>query len=289
MIKNTTCDNLVGCLNVEFYGIMNRKKIMITLSTDSLKGYGLNRIFKFIKDAGFDGVDLYLDPRDFDTRNAEYVKSLMNEFNLPVLSLQTPMSANAKDIVEAVEIAKALGVKVLVVQPPKMFNFKYIKWLTNEVPKIRQREEISIALTNAPSLTFLGIIPEHALNNLNEMKKFKHAALDTTRVAQKKDDLIRVFNVLKKYLVHVHISNVRKGKGYALPDEGILPLESFLTKLKQEGYRGAVSFKIHPKFMKAGKDEKVMKNLDACKKFYEKYFVRIETLSATSSEDNDKK
>ena len=70
----------------------------------------------------------------------------------------------------------------------------------------------------------------------------------------------------------------KKGKGYALPDEGILPLESFLTKLKQEGYRGAVSFKIAPKFLQAGDDKKVLKHLAECKKFYEEYYVKIETL-----------
>lgn len=249
---------------------------MLTISTDSLKGYGLNRIFRFIKEAGFDGVDLFLDPHDFDTQNAEYIKSLMDEIGLPVLALQTPSNATAKNVLEAVDIAKQLGTKVIVVQPPKMFNFKYIKWLTNEVPKIRQREEISIALENASNETFLGIIPEHALNNLNELRKFKHAALDTTRVGQRKDDLIRVYHILKKYLVHVHLSNVKKGKPYSLPSEGILPLESFLTKLKQEGYRGAISFKIHPKFLQAGDDKKVIKHLGECKKFYQEYFVNIE-------------
>ena len=76
----------------------------------------------------------------------------------------------------------------------------------------------------------------------------------------------------------MHISNVKKGKGYALPGEGILPLESLLTKLKQEGYRGAISFKIHPKFLHAEDHEQVMKNLASCKKFYEEYFVKIETV-----------
>lgn len=258
---------------------------MIALSTDSLKGYGLNRIFQFIKEAGYDGVDLYLDPRDFDSGNADYVKTLIEENNLPVLSLQTPQNANAKNIIEAVDMAKKIGAKVVVVQPPKMFNFKYIKWMTNEVPKLRQREEISIALENASAQTFLGIIPEHAMNNLNELRKFKHAALDTTRVAQKKDDLIRAYNILRKYLVHVHVSNVRKSKGYSLPDEGILPLESFLTKLKQDGYRGAVSFKINPKFLRAGDDEKVLKHLADCKKFYETHFEKIETLEVKVKEE----
>lgn len=258
---------------------------MITLSSDSLKGYGLNRIFHFVKEAGYDGLDLYLDPRDFDTQSATYVKELVDQYQVPVTCLQTPASANARTIIDAVTMAQKLGTKIVVIQPPKMFNFKYTKWLVNEVPKIRQREGISIALENAPAQTFLGIIPEHALNNLNELRKFKHAALDTTRVAQKKDDLIRVFHVLKKFLVHVHISNVKKGKGYALPNEGILPLESFLTKLKQEGYRGAISFKIHPKFIHAGDDEKVLKNLADCKKFYMEYFVKIETLPGVEKEE----
>ena len=262
-------------------------KFMIALSTDSLRGYGLNRIFAFIKEAGYDGADLYIDPRDFDTQDGEYVKELITQYNLPVLSIQTSQNATANDVVAALDMAKKIGTKVVIVQPPKMFNFKYIKWLTNEVPKIRQREEISIALENASAETFLGIIPEHALNNLNELKKFKHAAIDTTRVAQKKDDLIRVFNILRKYLVHVHVSNVKKGKGYALPDEGILPLESFLSKLKQDGYRGTISFKINPKSMHAGEDEKVKKSLEDCKKFYEKYYVKIDALPMSSQQDKE--
>lgn len=261
---------------------------MIVLSSDSLRGYGLNRIFQLIQKAGFDGVDLFIDPKDFDTQDSDYIKSLIDQYQLPVISLQTPMNATAKTIIHAVNMAKELGTKVVIVQPPKMFNFKYIKWLTNEVPKIRQREDISIALENAPSDMFLGIIPEHALNNLNELRKFKHAALDTTRVAQKKDDLIRVYHILRKYLVHVHISNVKKGKGYAMPDEGILPLESFFTKLKQEGYRGAISFKIHPKFLQAGDETKVLKNLAECKKFYQEYYVEIETLPGIKEEEKEK-
>lgn len=258
---------------------------MIVLSTDSLKGYGLNRIFKLVKEAGFDGIDLYIDPHDFDTQDTDYVKELMDQYELPVVSIQTSKNSTANGIMDAVEMAKALGTKVIVVQPPKMFNFKYTKWLTDEVPKIRQRENISIALENAPNETFLGIIPEHALNNLNELRKFKHAALDTTRVAQKKDDLIRVFHILRKYLVHVHLSNVKKGKGYALPDEGILPLESFLTKLKQEGYRGAISFRINPKALQAGDRKKVLKHMAECKKFYEEYFLKIDVLPGLAEKE----
>ncbi|PJC36588.1 hypothetical protein CO046_05030 [Candidatus Peregrinibacteria bacterium CG_4_9_14_0_2_um_filter_53_11] len=258
---------------------------MITLATESLKGYGLSRIFRFVKEAGFDGVDLYIDPRDFDSQNATYVKGLVDEFQLPVVSIHTAADASQSDVLHSIEMAKELETKIIVVQPPKMFNFKYIKWLTKEVPKIRQKEDISIALENGSEKTLLGLIPENALNNINELRKFKHAALDTTRVALKHEDLIRTFHLIKKFLVHVHLSNLRKGEGYALPNEGILPLESFLTKLKQEGYKGAISYKISPKSMGAGSDDKVMKNLKLCKEFYEEYFVSIPAGEQESEEE----
>ncbi|MBP9718746.1 sugar phosphate isomerase/epimerase [Candidatus Gracilibacteria bacterium] len=256
---------------------------MITLSTDSLRGYGLNRIFKFVKEAGYDGVDLLLEPNQYDTMNASYIKSLIDEYNVPVVALQTHQNAGAQDILKAVEIAKKIGTRIIVIQPPKMFNFKYSKWLTSEVPKIRQREEISIALENGTTETLLGLIPGQAMNNISEMRKFKHAALDTTRVAMKHDDLIRTFHLVKSFLVHVHLSNVKQGKPYCLPDEGILPLESFLTKLKQEGYKGAISFKIQPRIINAGNDEKMLTHMAECKKFYENFFVKAVTSNSSTA------
>ncbi len=259
---------------------------MISISTESFNGYGLNRIFGFVKEAGFDALDIAMDPRTFDTIDTEYVKSLVNEYKLPVQALLTHTTANEDDVIHAVEMAKEIGTRIIVVQPPKMFNFKYTKWLEVEVPKIRQREDISIALQNATDETFLGVIPEHSMNNINDLRKFKHAALDTTRVALKHDDLIRTFELVKKFLVHVHVSNLKKGIGYALPDEGILPLESFLTKLRQDGYKGAVSFKINPKFMQVGNHAKMMKHLAACKKFYEDFYVKVPVVSAIEAKED---
>ena len=81
---------------------------MITLSSDSLKGYGLNRIFKIVKDAGFDGLDLFVDPRDFDTQDADYVKELIDQYDLPVLAIQAAPTGNARTIIYALEIAKKI-------------------------------------------------------------------------------------------------------------------------------------------------------------------------------------
>lgn len=251
---------------------------MLSLSTDSLKGYGLNRIFKIIKDSGYDGVDLAIDNRNYDTQNAEYIKTLVDEFSIPVVAIQTPITSNPKKIQSTVEMAKIIGTKIIIVQPPKIFDFKYTQWLKSEIPKIRQKEDISIALENAPSGSFLGIIPEHAMGNLLDLKKFKHACLDTSRLAQKKEDLIRIYKILEKYLVHIHLSNVKAGSPYSPLEKGILPIESFLAKLKQDGFKGNISLKINGKFLNVGNDEKVLKSLKEQKLFYETYFTNVKVL-----------
>jgi sugar phosphate isomerase/epimerase len=258
---------------------------MLALSTDSLKGYGLNRIFGIVKAAGYDSIDLAIDPKNYDTQNIEYVKSLVDQTGLPVSAIQAPPVSSPKKIMATVNMAKLLGTRIIIIQPPKIFDFKYIQWLKNEIPKIRQKENISIALENAPSQTFLGIIPEHAMGNILDLKKFKHACIDTSRVAQKRDDLIRIYKALQKYLVHVHLSNVKAGKSYYLPDKGILPIESFLTKLKQDGFPGTVSIKVNSKFIDAGEDEKVMKHLAEMKLFYDTYFTNVKVMPTTISTD----
>lgn len=255
---------------------------MLVLSSDSLRGYGLNRVFNFAKLAQYGGIDLAIDQKNFDTQNTEYVKSLTEQYSMPVVSIQTPPNANPHKIQETVKMAKELNCRIIVIQPPKLFDFKYVQWLKNEIPKIRQKENISIALENAPSETFLGIIPEHAMGSVIDMKKFKHACLDTTRVAQKRDDLIRVYKTLKKFLVHVHLSNVKMGKQYYTLQDGILPLESFLTKLKQDNFPGNISLKVNGKFMNAGEDEKILKALEDAKKFYDTYFTNVQVLPASN-------
>lgn len=248
---------------------------MLALSTDSLRGYGLNRIFQIIKDAGYDGVDLAIDKRNYDTQNPVYIKGLINQVGIPVVSIQTPPNMNPKGIQQAVKMAQEISCKIVIIQPPKFFDYKYIQWLKNEVPKIRKRENISIALENAPSKSFFGLLPEHAMGNILDLKKFKHVCLDTARLGQRKEDIIRVYNALKQFIVHIHLSNIKGGTPYCPPESGILPLESLLTKLKQDAFPGTISLKINPKYLEAGNDEKLMKKLADQKHFYETYFVNM--------------
>ena len=249
---------------------------MLLLCTDSLQGYGLNRIFELTKKAGYDGIDLSVNYGLYDTFNADYVKRLTEEYDLPVKAVSAPKQIATKRVEELVELTKKVGAKVLILQPPKITNFKLTSWYKKEIPKLREKEFLSIALENAPAGTFLGFIPEHSMGSTTEMRSFKHISLDTARIGEQRKDLIRAYTAFKKCLVHIHLSNFYKGKKYAPPQEGILPLESFLTKLKQDKYPGAISMKILPKYLHAGEDDKVIEELERAKKYFDKYYTNVQ-------------
>jgi sugar phosphate isomerase/epimerase len=212
------------------------------------------------------------------------VKSLIEQYQLPVVAISAPPTSSSKKILAAVDMAKEINCKIIVIQPPKIFDFNYIQWLKNEIPKIRQKENISIALENSSSETLLGIIPGHAMNNLADLKKFKHVCIDTTRVKAKNQDLIEVYRLLKKFLVHIHLSNIKGSSTYYPPQSGILPIESLLTKLKQDGYPAAVSIKVNPKFINVGEDQKMLKSLEEIKEFYDTYFTKIAVVKSAAKE-----
>ena len=245
---------------------------MIALHTSSLHKYGLNRIFEFAKEGGYDGIEIGVDKNNFDTQNAEYIKKLSQQYKLPIVALHAPVNGTEKSVEHVVEMAVYLKCRVVVITPPKILDFKLTRWLKREVPYLRKKKKIQIVLTNTGGKTFLGFLPARALNNVTDLKKFGMIALDCTATHSKKTDLIRFYEHLKKLIVHVHFSNVRRHKEYSLPNEGILPLESLLKKLKDNNYDGAISICVRPAELSAGDDEKVVKILKKVKKFIEDYF-----------------
>lgn len=246
---------------------------MLLLSTDSLKGYGLNRIFGFTKDAQYDGVELALSTSDFDTQNADYINGIIKDTKVPVKVVRTFARSTIKKSEFACAFAKKIGASLVILEPPKLFDFKYAMWLKGTVPKLRKKYGISIALKNGSSETFLGFLPGRAMNNIGDLKKFGEVCLDTSYLYSKKIDLMRAYSTLKTVLVCIHFSNVRKGKLHSLPTEGVLPLESLLTKLKKDKFKEPVSVLVNPKDLGVGHDKKVLDNLKAIKSFYEKYYL----------------
>ena len=248
---------------------------MIALHTSSLNKYGLSRIFEFAKAAGYDGIEIGVDKNDFDTQNADYIKKLSDQFGLPIVALHSPVNGSTKSVKHVIEMAEYLNCPVVIVTPPKLLDFSFANWLKKEVPEIRKKKRIQIALVNTPGKTILGFLPERMMNNLSDLKKFGMAALDCSSAASKKwGNLMSVYERLKKLVVHVHLSNIKNHKDYALPNQGILPLESFLRKLKANDYKGAISIRVRPSELSAGDDEVVVEKLKKVKTFVDEFFKK---------------
>ncbi|MBN2086727.1 sugar phosphate isomerase/epimerase [Candidatus Peregrinibacteria bacterium] len=245
---------------------------MISLNTESLRKYGLNRIFEFAQKAGYDGIEIDVDKNDYDTQNAEYIKELSEKYKLPIVALHTPTDGTQKSVEHVIEMAIYLKCPVVAITPPKLLDFKFTNWLKKEVPVLRKKKHINIALMNASGKTILGFLPARALNNLTDLKKFGMVCLDCSSTVSKKWDLMKTYEHLKELIIHVHISNVRKHKEYSLPNEGILPLESLLRKLKSNKYEGAISVRVRPTELSAGDDDKVVAKLKKVKDFIDEFF-----------------
>jgi sugar phosphate isomerase/epimerase len=246
---------------------------MITLHTNSLHKYGLNRIFEFAKEAGYDGIEIGVDKSNYDTQNAEYIKRLSDQHKLPVMAIHSPVNGSEKSVHHVIEMAEYLKCPVVIITPPKLLDFKFTNWLKKQTPILRKKKHIQIALINAPGKTVFGFLPERAMNSLSDLKKFGMAALDCSSTASKQwGNLMSVYDHLKKLVVHVHLSNIHKHKEYSLPNEGVLPLESFLKKLKSNNFKGAISLRVRSSELSAGDDDKVVAKLKKAKEFIEEYF-----------------
>lgn len=245
---------------------------MIALHTASLNRYGLNRIFEFAKKAGYEGLEISVEKNNFDTQNAEYIKQLSQEYKMPIIALHAPSDSGEKAVQHVVEMAIYLKCPTVVITPPKLMDFKFTRWLKKEIPNLRKKKKIQITLANGGGKTIFGFLPERAMNNKTELKNFGAVAIDCSMVASKKEDLIRFYEGLKKVVTHVHLSNVRRHKEYSMPQEGILPLESFLKKLKDNKFNGAISLKVKASELSAGEDEIVVSQLKKAKTFIQQYF-----------------
>ncbi len=72
-------------------------------------------------------------------------------------------------------------------------------------------------------------------------------------------------------------------------NEGLLPIESFLTKLAKDGYEGPISLKLD--LANIGEDnlKQVVKNLKKCKDFFDMYFKPDAVVPEEQKEAEEKK
>ncbi len=244
---------------------------MLAITTDSFAGYGLDRTFELAAKAGLEGIEIVIRHGEFDTQNADYLNELSKRHHLPIIALSTQVEMSGEKASRVIDLAEKIGTSLITLTPPDIFDFNYKKWLKEEAPTLRKKRKIKIALVNPPIKTMLGILPKYAFNDVYDLKQLDDIAFDTSNVIGRTEPLLDIYSVLKSKIRHVHLSNAKHEQTHTLLVNGIIPLESFLTHLARDKFEGALTLKLDPKALDVGDDEKVIKNIQDCRKFVEKY------------------
>jgi sugar phosphate isomerase/epimerase len=248
---------------------------MLLLSTKSLLGYWLHKIFLLTKSAAYDGIDLSLDFENFDSIDATYIDSLIRSTDVPVMSITAPAKKLTKKQFEKIlSIADELSIPLVNVHPPhrlekeKDWFGEYLQWALKKYP------HITIHVINAPPKTWLFLISEYWDARPETIKKItEHTALSIANVDPSSGvDLMKTFVLLGSTMWLVYLSDKDEEHIHMFPGEGTMPIESLLIKLSELEYSGHFTLDIDPEYLEAGNDERVLERLSDAKNFLSKYF-----------------
>ena len=227
--------------------------VPVVFSTGSLHPFGLDRIFGWASQAGFDGVEVMMDDR-WDTHQDAYLNELAGRHGQPILALHPPIYQGAwrldpeETLVRSARLAVRISCPLVVAHPPPPGR-PLRRWAEGTLAAARD-EGVTVAVENMPanSTGYFGVrrgschLPEH-LAGVGEV------TLDTSHAGASGIDLLAAREALAGQLRHVHLSdsNLVFGKDeHRLPGKGKLPLKPFLAALAANDYPGAVSLELKP-------------------------------------------
>lgn len=245
---------------------------MLAITSDSFAGYGMDRAFAFASEAGLDGIEIVIRHGEFDTHNAEYLLELSKRYKLPIVAVSTQLSLNVAKAARAVDLAAAIGAPIVNLTPPDIFDFNYRKWLKEEMPTIRRKKKITVAVVNPPVKTIFGILPQYAFGDVYQLRdNLEDIAFDVSNTLGRSEPLLEIYSILKKNIRYIYLSNAKGGKDHTLFLDGNLPLESFLTRLAKDKFNTTLTLKFNPKSLGVENADKLLNNLSLAKKFVAKY------------------
>ncbi|MCF7917978.1 sugar phosphate isomerase/epimerase [Candidatus Gracilibacteria bacterium] len=248
---------------------------MIFLHSQSFPHYGLERFFEFAQKAGFDGVEITVN-ENYDTQNAEYLKKLEKRYNIPIKAFSLPHKKEENFVDAFQDVVKEFPKAHLNLASPQSFSFKYKRWMDGIVPKLCKKYDLKLNRRNAPFQLMFGMIPERTDNSLFSLREKGYVCLDLSALWASKEEIMRSIGFLGDKLRFVYLSNVNRNTPYSPLPTGVLPLESFLTKLAKNRYQGHFTLKVSPQELHEGDDTKLLETLIESRKFYEEYFVNIQ-------------
>lgn len=215
----------------------------------------LSQAVEAIGKAGFDGVEIMVTSEEA-TQDPRALRSLSEEAGLTVGAIHAPFLLLTRrvftpdpleKIKRSVDLAQQAGAALVVVHPAYRWQVGYGSWLTREMDSFCAREAMMVAVENMFPVWIRGRgMTFHRSVGVEEMKKFRAVTLDTSHAAVSGIDIVRAYEELADRIVHIHLSNnLGTGRDTHSPlREGVLPIGSFLERLRAGGYAGTITLEL---------------------------------------------
>lgn len=255
---------------------------MLLLSTYSLKWYWIHRICDILKKADYDGLDLYMDPNEYDLWDIDYINKIKDLYWVKILSITSPWEWVNKARANMIfEIAKNIQAQIVTFSPP-LINDIDRTWFTKYLQEVKNEFDFNISVQNVENKYIFFIIPKYKNMPLSEIKKITwYTSLDIASIDNNSTiDIIKAINILWVSLKNVFLSDKKWDIYGLLPGKerswiSNLPIESFLMQLKSNNYNWFITLKVNPLELWVWNEEIILKNLERVKAYYNKYYTNF--------------
>lgn len=234
----------------------NSRMPAIQCSTGPFWAFELHEAFDALAEAGFTDIELMV-TRDPMTQKPDIPLKLAEERGLKIASVHGPFLAITKSVwgmdpigklQQGAEFCQAVGADTMIVHPPHLWEREYASWCTNEAEGFTERTGVKVAVETMYPKWVAGR-RVRAYRWLEPSALFgacHHVALDTSHLTVARMDILDSLKILLPKLVHIHLSdNAGDGKdGHLELEQGILPLERFLSELRRHKYPGSISLEL---------------------------------------------
>jgi sugar phosphate isomerase/epimerase len=246
--------------------------LKLSLSTGSLYIYPLRTVFRWARSAGFDGVELVVNPEAI-VRGGESVRQMAEAEGVEIFSVHPTLvplpgwRERGGGMGSTFRLAREAGADVVVMHTPRTesldegdglaFLARIESWRSHFA-----KQGLRLAVEN--KAIHAEAQRRYALSSLERLRAFadRHdlgLVLDTTHAATAGEDLVHARQIMDGRLVDVHLSDmggwpsrlpvarVRTMLGeHRFPGSGHLPLPGLLADLAATGYAGPLTLELNP-------------------------------------------
>lgn len=220
-------------------------------------------VFSRLKELGLDGFELLLPqyslPTDTDILE---VKELTRKYKFPVLSVHQSLRfftpTKIKEITRLFEIAHMLNAKVVVLHMnsarKQIFDEAYVSSLHELEKKYKIKATFENMEKHIGSYIYRHRWHDSKFSEIVKKTNF-HITFDIVHLAHSGGDILRFFENNKERIMNVHLSDYRRHPFNSslrpmrykhMPlGEGELPIEAFISLLKEEEYPGLLTLELH--------------------------------------------